>query len=315
MIGARGQRQPRHRLREERGAGGVGHAVGFDFARGQAGVGLPLPAICRARAAVASSQAAAVPSVPRRACSSRGPPARPPPAPAPRCRGRCDRAAVPRPGRDSARSAPACTGSARSRGRASRRDRDSSRRRTGTRPGTCSAAPRARCGSRRLRAARAAPRARGGPTPAIRRGTGLRDARAKSRRAADRCRRRPARPRSPCDAARETAACPRSQAKSGRRARRSPRWRAPRLGERGQDAGQALREHRLAGAGRADHQQTVRARRGDHECALGLRPGRGRRPGRAGGRRSAGGSGCAASAANGSRPARCAHTASSDGAG
>ena len=73
---------------------------------------------------------------------------------------------------------------------------------------TSSGAPRARCGSRPTRAARAALRARGDPTPAARRGTARRDARARSRRDADCCRRRPAPRRSRCDAARETDACP-----------------------------------------------------------------------------------------------------------
>ena len=39
--------------------------------------------------------------------------------------------------------------------------------------------------------------------------------------------------------------------------------------ERRQDAGQPRRQHRLAGAGRADHQQVVAAGRGDLERALG----------------------------------------------
>ena len=43
--------------------------------------------------------------------------------------------------------------------------------------------------------------------------------------------------------------------------------------ERRQEAGQACRQHRLAGAGRADHQQVVAAGGGDLERALGASPG------------------------------------------
>ena len=70
-----------------------------------------------------------------RACGARAtwPPAS---APAPRSRDRSGRAAAPTRGRGSARSARACNGTVRSRGRASRMDTDSSPRRTGTRPGT-----------------------------------------------------------------------------------------------------------------------------------------------------------------------------------
>src|SRR6185295_16152119 len=38
----------------------------------------------------------------------------------------------------------------------------------------------------------------------------------------------------------------------------------------GKNAGQATREHRLAGSRWPDHEQAVRARGGDLECALGV---------------------------------------------
>ncbi len=110
----------------------------------------------------------------------------------------------------------------------SARARDSSRRRTGIARGTCSAAPRARCARRPIRAARAARRGRDDPIRAARRGTARRGARARSRRAADPTRRRPVRPRSPCGAAPGRAASPSSLRRTVPRARRSPRSRAPR---------------------------------------------------------------------------------------
>ena len=79
--------------------------------------------------------------------------------------------------------------------------------------------------------------------------------------------------------------------------------------------GQPLREHRLARARRADHQQAVRAGRGDGERSLRLLlPAHVGEVGRAGvtaPRARARG----ATRASDSRPVRCAHTASSDVAG
>ena len=49
VVRTRRQRQPCHRLREERGARGVGRAVRFDFARAEARIGLALPLDSAAR--------------------------------------------------------------------------------------------------------------------------------------------------------------------------------------------------------------------------------------------------------------------------
>ena len=82
----------------------------------------------------------------------------------------------------------------------------------------------------------------------------------------------------PTIAATEVAWC---GLRNGRRSVRRPSWSSPAtrgdhadledLGrvERREQAGQARREHRLAGAGRADQQEVVAAGRGDLEGALG----------------------------------------------
>jgi hypothetical protein len=98
--------------------------------------------------------------------------------------------------------------------------------------------------------------------------TGRRGAPARSRPAAAVSRRPPAPPRSRCGAARRSAARP-ALRRSGRPGWRRRRFPAPRHAHGRQQAGKALRQHRLARARRAHHQQAVAAGRGDLQRALG----------------------------------------------
>ena len=106
---------------------------------------------------------------------------------------------------------------------------------------------------------------------AARRGTARRDGRARLRPAAVACRRRPAPPCSPNDAARGTGASCRCAppARSPAKLRIMLTSSISARRERRQDRGQPLRQHRLARAGRPDHQQIVPAGRRDFERALG----------------------------------------------
>ena len=320
VIGARRQRQPRHRLRQQCRALGVRARNGRrPRAAAAARSRMRWRSTWRSRAAlVAPADDAA--GLGRRAVAGRHRATR-------QGLGRDCRHVDPevdaieqrarRSGPGSARSGRACSDSARSRARASRRGRDSSPRRAGTRPETCSAGRRARCGSRRLRAARAAPRARGGPTRAVRRGTARRGARARSRRAAGRCRRRPAPRRLAvwCGARNGRRPRPRTQKRPASEASAATSS-ASSSDKRRQQTGQALRQHRLAGSRRADHQQAVRAGGRDLERALGRRlAAHVGEVGVARGVASAASGAPAASGASGAWPVRCPHTASSVAAG
>ena len=128
---------------------------------------------------------------------------------------------------------------------------------------------RGRSPSRRSRAAGAAHRAPADGTPAARRETARRDGQAPLRPAAAASRHRRAPPCSPNGAARGTAAscrCARRQF-AGEATDHAHLEHLGRL-ERRQDRGQPLRQHRLAGAGRPDHQEVVAAGGGDFERAL-----------------------------------------------
>ena len=218
-----------------------------------------------------------------------GPPARPRPArgrppttlrrprrrsrtrrgPGPRRAGRCGRGAGPRSSGDSA-PRPAASTRRRAAGRpGSRRGTGSSRPRGGSGRGTCALRPRARPRRRRPRAARGAPRARRAGTRAARRGRGRRSGRATAPRGAGPRRRRRARPPKRRDAASGTGAGEEA-APGGKPARDAPdagHLEALFARERRQEAGQSPREHRLAGARRARHQEVVAARGGDLEGA------------------------------------------------
>ena len=166
--------------------------------------------------------------------------------------------------------------------RAGRTGTGSSPRRAGTRPGSRPGAPpaRRRCG--RSRAARATPRARRAGTPAS-------SSRKRTPRwASDASPGRGGEP-PPTSAAADAVWC-------GARSTRSPqrdgaegagdaqdRRRLERLvvRQRRQQAGEAARQHRLAGARRADHQQAQLPGGGDLERALGGGSGRARRRDRA----------------------------------
>ena len=150
------------------------------------------------------------------------------------------------------------------------------------RAGIRTAAPRAKSSRARIPAARAGPRARCATTPAIRRGTARRGARAKSRPGAAPSRRRRARPRSRCGAGCGTDAIP-SGARP-RRDRRPKRWPRP-AGVRPRPVAAARRAGaRPAGScrSRADRPATGGARRRRRSPARAARaPGRRRRRGRA----------------------------------
>ena len=122
---------------------------------------------------------------------------------------------------------------------------------------------------RRFPAARAALPARCARTPAARRGTARRDARATARRA---CKRAPP----PINAATEAVCCGLRNGLPKPRLGRLPAAdsrlatsKASSLIERRQESGQPLGEQRFAGSRRPDHEQAVRAGGGDLERALG----------------------------------------------
>ena len=124
-----------------------------------------------------------------------------------------------------------------------------------------------------LRAAGAAPRGRCDRTPAARPGRARRGARARSRPGArSRCRRRRARRSKSCGAARGTAARVQlvAEASAGSDVNRG-RFERLVVRHRRQGCRASARQHRLAGARRADHQEVVAAGGGDLERALGVR--------------------------------------------
>src|SRR5262249_3718849 len=109
---------------------------------------------------------------------------------------------------DSVRSDQACTGIVRSDGRDTRTGKGSSQQPAGSAPETSPDAPPARCEPTPTPSVRATPRARGGPTLAVRRETALHGERARSRQSVDRSRRPPTPPLMRYGAALYTVACP-----------------------------------------------------------------------------------------------------------
>ena len=223
------------------------------------------------------------------------------------------RPADPRPG--SAAPRRACSGTPRrgvaelaARARVHRRDELEAR--PGTRPG----APRARRRCGRSRAARAAPRARRAGTRAARRGRGRRGGRATLSPG------RGGEP-PPTSAAADAVWCGARSTRSPQRAAlkragdAQDRRRLERLvvRQRRQQAGEALRQHRLAGAGRADHQQRSAARPRRPRARAWRRSGRARRAGRAApaARRRGSGRGSCSPLASAPSPGRRARTTSS----
>ena len=208
--------------------------------------------------------------------------------PARRRAGRCGRAADPRGAAGSARRRRRRSGSRAAARGGSRRGTDWRRRPAGSRRGTRRSRPRVRRRRDAPRAPGAATRACRGRTRAARRGRARRGARATPRRVAAGCRRRAGPRGSPRGAARGTGdraaiACPAGSRPAAPCTRVTSSASAKSSGR--QQAGQAPREHRLAGARRAA-EAASRARRRRRPRARAWRaPGRGPRRGRGRARR------------------------------